>query len=155
MTYTELVVVAVLAALALDLLVLRTGLVRRRAFWTAYAILAGFQLLVNGTLTGLRIVRYDPGAITGLRIAFAPVEDLGFGFALILLTLSLWVRAGRGTRTGGSVPPLQDGSEQRPGGQPGRDHRGDVDEGLQAGPHRPGEQGEPDRDGGHQVDPAR
>ena len=95
MSYTELVIVAVLAALALDLLVLRTGLVRRRAFWTAYAILAGFQLLVNGTLTGLRIVRYDPAAITGLRIAYAPVEDLGFGFALILLTLSLWVRAGR------------------------------------------------------------
>ena len=98
MSYTELVIVAVLAALALDLLVLRTGLVRRRAFWTAYAILAGFQLLVNGTLTGLRIVRYDPAAITGLRIAYAPVEDLGFGFALILLTLSLWVRAGRAAR---------------------------------------------------------
>jgi lycopene cyclase domain-containing protein len=94
-TYTGLVVVAMLAALALDLLVLRTTLVRRRAFWTAYAILAGGQLLVNGTLTGLRVVRYDPGTILGLRIAFAPVEDLGFGFALILLTLSLWVRAGR------------------------------------------------------------
>lgn len=95
MSYTELVVIAVLAALALDLLVLRTRLVRRRAFWTAYAILAGFQLLVNGTLTGLRVVRYDPSTIIGLRLAYAPVEDLGFGFALILLTLSLWVRAGR------------------------------------------------------------
>ena len=52
-----------LGALAVDLLVLRTGLVRRRAFWTAYAILFGFQLLVNGVLTGLRVVRYDPAAI--------------------------------------------------------------------------------------------
>ena len=95
MTYTALVILAVLAALALDLLVLRTTLVRRRAFWTAYAILAGCQLVVNGTLTGLRVVRYDPDTILGLRIAYAPVEDLGFGFALILLTLSLWVRAGR------------------------------------------------------------
>jgi len=94
-TYTGLVVLAILAALALDLLVLRTTLVRRRAFWAAYAILAGGQLLVNGTLTGLRVVRYDPDAILGLRVAYAPVEDLGFGFALILLTLSLWVRAGR------------------------------------------------------------
>jgi lycopene cyclase domain-containing protein len=94
-TYTGLVVLAILAALALDLLVLRTTLVRRRAFWAAYAILAGGQLLVNGTLTGLRVVRYDPDTILGLRIAYAPVEDLGFGFALILLTLSLWVRAGR------------------------------------------------------------
>lgn len=95
MTYTELVVGAVLAALALDVFLLRTALVRRRAFWVSYAILAGFQLLVNGTLTGLRVVRYDPDAIIGLRVAFAPVEDLGFGFALILLTLSCWVRAGR------------------------------------------------------------
>lgn len=95
MTYTELVVGAVLATLALDVFVLRTVLVRRRAFWVAYAILAGFQLLVNGTLTGLRVVRYDPATIVGLRVAFAPVEDLGFGFALILLTLSCWVRAGR------------------------------------------------------------
>jgi len=94
-TYTGLVVLAILAALALDLLVLRTTLVRRRAFWAAYAILAGGQLLVNGTLTGLRVVHYDPDTILGLRIAYAPVEDLGFGFALILLTLSLWVRAGR------------------------------------------------------------
>ena len=95
MSYTGLVVLAILAALALDLLVLRTTLVRRRAFWAAYAILAAGQLLVNGTLTGLRVVRYDPDTILGLRIAYAPVEDLGFGFALILLTLSLWVRAGR------------------------------------------------------------
>ncbi len=97
MSYTELVVIAVLAALALDLFVLRTALVRRRAFWLAYAILAGFQLLVNGTLTGLRVVRYDPATIVGLRLAYAPIEDLGFGFALILLTLCLWVRAGRRT----------------------------------------------------------
>jgi lycopene cyclase domain-containing protein len=95
MTYTELAIIAVLAALALDLFLLRTRLVCRRAFWTSYAILAGFQLLVNGTLTGLRVVRYDPRAILGLRLAWAPVEDLGFGFALILLTLTCWVRAGR------------------------------------------------------------
>ena len=68
---------------------------RRKAFWASYAILFGFQLLVNGVLTGLRIVRYDPDAILGLRLAYAPVEDLGFGFALILLTLSCWVALGR------------------------------------------------------------
>jgi lycopene cyclase domain-containing protein len=95
MTYTELAIIAVLAALALDLVLLGTRLVCRRAFWTAYLILAGFQLLVNGTLTGLRVVRYDPQTILGLRLAWAPVEDLGFGFALILLTLTCWVRAGR------------------------------------------------------------
>ena len=46
--------------------------------------------MVNGILTGLRIVRYDPGTILGLRIVYAPVEDIAFGFALITVTLSSW-----------------------------------------------------------------
>ena len=91
MSYSWLSLLAILAAIACDVLALKTFLLRRKAFWTAYAILFVFQLLVNGLLTGLRIVRYDPGAITGLRLAYAPIEDLGFGFALILLTLSCWV----------------------------------------------------------------
>jgi len=94
-TYTWLVAGALLGAAACDLVLLRTRLLRRRAFWVSYAILFGFQLLVNGVLTGLRVVQYDPATILGLRLAYAPVEDLGFGFALILLTLSCWVALGR------------------------------------------------------------
>lgn len=95
MTYTVAVLIAVAVAVAVDLLVLRTRLLARKAFWTAYAIVLFFQLIVNGVLTGLKIVRYDPATIIGWRIAYAPVEDVLFGFALVLLTLSLWVRAGR------------------------------------------------------------
>jgi lycopene cyclase domain-containing protein len=78
-----------------DLLVLRTRLVTRVVFWATYPIIIAFQLLSNGILTGRRIVIYDPEAILGLRIAYAPVEDLLFGFAMILLTLSVWVWLGR------------------------------------------------------------
>jgi lycopene cyclase domain-containing protein len=88
-------VLGVCGAAAVDLVVLRTALLGRRAFWTAYAIVLSFQLVVNGLLTGLQIVRYDPSAILGWRIAYAPVEDLLFGFALALTTLSLWVWLGR------------------------------------------------------------
>ena len=91
MSYTWLVVGALLGTAACDLVLLRTGLLRRKAFWVSYAIMVGFQLLVNGLLTGLGVVRYDPDAIIGLRLAYAPVEGLGFGFALILLTLSCCV----------------------------------------------------------------
>jgi lycopene cyclase domain-containing protein len=98
-TYSWLVAVAISLTATVDLLVLRTFLLRRKAFWTAYAIMFGFQLLFNGILTGFRIVQYRPAAIVGWRIAYAPVEDLGFGFALILLTLSCWVALGRGQRT--------------------------------------------------------
>jgi lycopene cyclase domain-containing protein len=95
MNYTVSVLLGVLAAGALDLFVLRTRLLRRRAFWTAYGIVLFFQLIVNGLLTGLDIVRYDPSTTLGWRVAHAPVEDLAFGFAMVLATLSLWVWSGR------------------------------------------------------------
>jgi hypothetical protein len=50
-----------------------------------------FQLIVNGVLTGMQIVRYNPNTIIGWRFGFAPVEDLAFGFSLITFTLSWWV----------------------------------------------------------------
>ncbi|MDT4938385.1 MAG: hypothetical protein QOG80_2056 [Pseudonocardiales bacterium] len=74
---------------------LRTRLLGRRAFWTTYAIVLGFQLVVNGVLTGVRVVRYDPDRIIGWRFVYAPVEDLLFGFAMVLTTLSIWVWLGR------------------------------------------------------------
>ena len=109
MTYTQLAVLGVVVVVVLDLAVLRTRLLRRRVFWTSYAIVVFFQLVTNGVLTGLRIVRYDGAAIVGSstpvdaappflgdgRIAFAPFEDLLFGFALVLLTQCLWVWLGR------------------------------------------------------------
>jgi lycopene cyclase domain-containing protein len=104
MTYTAAAVVGVVASLALDVAVLRTSLVRRKAFWTAYLIVLGFQLVVNGVLTGTHRVTYSPGAILGGRstpfigdgrVVFAPVEDLLFGFALVVQTLAWWVWWGR------------------------------------------------------------
>jgi lycopene cyclase domain-containing protein len=95
-SYSLAAVLGVVGAVIVDLAVLRTRLVGRKAFWTAYAIVLVFQLVVNGLLTGLDIVRYDRSTIVGLRIAWAPVEDLLFGFALVTVTLSLWVAAGRG-----------------------------------------------------------
>jgi lycopene cyclase domain-containing protein len=94
-TYTAAALLGVAGAVLVDLLVLRTRLVRRVAFWATYPIVFVFQLLSNGILTGRHIVIYDPRAIIGLRIAYAPVEDLFFGFALVLLTLSTWVWLGR------------------------------------------------------------
>ena len=104
MTYTELCVVALVASLVLDLFVLRTRLVMRRAFWVSYAIIIGFQLLTNGWLTGRRIVTYNADVVIGGaepvllgsgRLFYAPVEDLAFGFALVLQTLAWWVFWGR------------------------------------------------------------
>lgn len=95
MSYTALAIVGVFVAAAADLAILRTNMLLRKAFWTAYAIMLFFQLIVNGVLTGVPIVRYDARTIIGARIAYAPVEDVLFGFALVLLTLSCWVWLGR------------------------------------------------------------
>ncbi len=95
MTYTAAALLGVAAAVVLDLAVLRTRLLTRAVFWATYPIIIVFQLISNGILTGRDIVRYDPAAIIGLRIVYAPVEDLLFGFALVLSTLSLWVWHGR------------------------------------------------------------
>jgi lycopene cyclase domain-containing protein len=94
-SYTSLAVAGVVGAVLLDVLVLRTRLVGRRVFWTAYAIVLVFQLLTNGWLTGRDIVRYDDSAILGWHVVFAPVEDLLFGFSLVLQTLTWWVWWGR------------------------------------------------------------
>jgi len=94
-SYTGAALLGVAGALAVDLALLRTRLVTRAVFWATYPIVVVFQLLSNGVLTGRRIVVYDPAAIIGWRIAYAPVEDLLFGFAMVLLTLSIWIWLGR------------------------------------------------------------
>jgi lycopene cyclase domain-containing protein len=98
-TYSQLAVTAVVLVLAVDLLVLRTRMVTRRVFWVAYAIVVVFQLLMNGVLTGLDVVVYSRDAIWGPRIAYAPVEDLLFGFALVTLTLATWAAVNRRANT--------------------------------------------------------
>ena len=95
MSYTVAAVLGVVGAVLLDLVVLGTRLVLGRVFWATYPIVLAGQLISNGVLTGRRIVRYDPHAIVGLRVAYAPVEDLAFGFALVLTALAIWVRLGR------------------------------------------------------------
>lgn len=109
MTYTAIAIVTALAVLIVDGVVLRTRMVARAEFWIAYAIMIGFQFLTNAILTGTRTVRYADDTIVGVgndvveqppligdgRLFFAPVEDIAFGFALVLLTLSLWQFWGR------------------------------------------------------------
>jgi lycopene cyclase domain-containing protein len=104
MTYTQIAVAMIVATVVLDMWVLRTRLLTRKAFWTAYAIVVFFQLLTNGVLTGFNIVRYDGDVIIGSdtpvligdgRLFFAPIEDLMFGFSLVVQSMAWWVFWGR------------------------------------------------------------
>ena len=104
MSYTVAAALGVAAALVLDLAILRTRLVAGRVFWCLYPIIVGFQLASNGILTGRGVVLYNPDAILGVRLVHAPVEDLAFGFALVLASLSVWVRLGRSRGRGDRRP---------------------------------------------------
>ena len=95
MVYTDIAIVALIASIIADRFLIKSKLLTRKVFWTSYAIILFFQLLTNWWLTSRNIVMYNPEAIIGLRIASAPVEDLFFGFALVLLVMNLWVFWGK------------------------------------------------------------
>ena len=95
MVYTDIAVLAFLFSVIFDLFIIKARLLRRAVFWTSYAIILPFQLITNWWLTSRNIVMYSPEAIIGVRIASAPVEDLFFGFALILCVMNMWIFWGR------------------------------------------------------------
>ena len=95
MTYTELAILSVLLVILIDRYLLKTLLLEKKAFWTAYAIIVFFQLITNWWLTSRNILSYSEEAIVGWRIAAAPAEDLLFGFSMVTLTMSLWIFWGR------------------------------------------------------------
>ena len=98
--YTVLAVLFVIGTVLAEVFWLRTGIFRRAQYWIAMVIVYCFHVLVDGWLTKLSapIVIYDEGQITGVRVPWdIPVEDYLFGFAMITLTLILWVRLGQRT----------------------------------------------------------
>ena len=95
MNYTGIALTAFLFSILFDLYIIKSRLLTRAVFWTSYMIIVFFQLITNWWLTSREIVMYDPDAIIGLRIASAPVEDLFFGFALVLSVTSLWIYWGK------------------------------------------------------------
>ena len=99
--YTLATIVAVLVVVAVELLWARTGIFRTAQFWLTMAIVFFFQVLVDGWLTRLAdpIVRYSPAQFAGVRFPFdIPIEDFGFGFALVTGSIIAWQLAGRRER---------------------------------------------------------
>jgi lycopene cyclase domain-containing protein len=98
-SYTVLAFTSVAVALLLEWKVIRSGILKTSSFYLAYLIILIFQLLTNGYLTSNEIVQYNEETIIGLRLAFAPLEDLLFGFSLVMLTMAVWVRLGANDRS--------------------------------------------------------
>jgi lycopene cyclase domain-containing protein len=93
--YTLLTVLAVVAVIAAELIYFKTGIFRTAQYWWTMLIIFAFQILVDGWLTKLSapIVIYNPDEILGLRVPWdIPIEDFGFGFAMVTLAILLWRR---------------------------------------------------------------
>jgi lycopene cyclase domain-containing protein len=93
--------VAAAVVVGVEVLWLRTGLLRRPAYAVTMLIMFVGQVVVDGWLTKLSapIVLYDEERTTGVRFPWdIPIEDFLFGFALLTLVLLLWERAGAKAR---------------------------------------------------------
>lgn len=90
LTYTQITVYALIITIFFDMFVTRNSLLSTLRFWLSYAIIFPFQLITNWWLTSREIVIYNSDAIIGLRLAGAPIEDLIFGFAMILAVMTTW-----------------------------------------------------------------
>ena len=95
MTYTQIALFSIALAVLSDGFITRSRMLMRKSFWTSYAIILPFQLVTNWWLTSRDIVMYNSDAIIGFRIASAPLEDLLFGFALVLGILQMWSFTGK------------------------------------------------------------
>lgn len=96
--YTAATLAAVVLVVLVEVLWARTGIFRSLQYWLSMAIVFFFQALVDGRLTLLPdpVVSYAPEQMTGVRFPFdIPVEDFGFGFALVTATIMLWRLSGR------------------------------------------------------------
>ncbi len=96
--YTVLTLIGMIAVVLLELLWARTGIFRSLQYWLAMLIVFGFQVLVDGWLTKLSapIVLYDRAEFSGVRFPWdIPIEDFGFGFAMVTLAIILWKLAER------------------------------------------------------------
>lgn len=99
--YTLLTVLGIVLVVLLELTWARTGIFRTGRYWIAMGIVFAFQILVDGWLTKLSnpVVLYNPDEFAGLRFPWdIPLEDFGFGFAMVTLTMMLWLRAGKRER---------------------------------------------------------
>jgi len=96
--YTLATLVAVAVVVIIEVVWARTGIFATAQYWISMAIVFAFQILVDGWLTKLSdpIVLYDRAQFSGIRFPFdIPVEDFGFGFALVTSVIITWKLAGR------------------------------------------------------------
>ena len=91
-------ILAAAAVVLLELRVLRTGVLREKAYWIAMAIVFAFQIPVDGWMTKLSapIVIYNPEVLSGWRWPLdIPTEEFVYAWAMLTLAIVVWEHLGR------------------------------------------------------------
>ncbi len=70
--------------------ILKTAILKRFLTFIFLLISTGLMLIFNGYLTARPVVLYDTSYQLDWRIITIPLEDFGYGYALLLLTLILY-----------------------------------------------------------------
>ncbi|NUM74608.1 lycopene cyclase domain-containing protein [candidate division KSB1 bacterium] len=89
--YTALVLLFLGLAASLDYF-LQTRLFLRKRILLYFAATIGMNLICNSYLTARPVVLYEERYQLGMRLGTIPLEDFGYGFALISLTVILYER---------------------------------------------------------------
>lgn len=95
--YPTLALLAAGGVLLLELVVLRTGLLREPAYWISMAICFAFMIPVDGWLTkqSAPIVVYRPEDTSGIMpIWDIPLEEYAYAWAMLTGVMLAWDRLG-------------------------------------------------------------
>ena len=90
-------VLAAGAVVAAELVWLRTGVFRQRAYWVSLVVVFAFMIPVDGWMSKVPdpIVIYRPDVLSGVRFPIdIPLEEFVYAFAMVTLAIVLWERAG-------------------------------------------------------------
>lgn len=94
--YTTATIITILVVICIELFWFKTGIFTKSQYWLSLAIMFSFQILIDGWLTKLSdpIVIYNVDTMSGIRFPWdIPVEDFGFGFAMLTLTILIWKKS--------------------------------------------------------------
>lgn len=102
----------ILSLLVLTVIAIATWPLLRRLRWrplllTAAALLA-LTVVFDNIIVGVGLVDYDESLIWGVRMPIAPIEDLAYAVAAVMLVPAVWELLGRRDRRG---LPAEDGAE--------------------------------------------
>lgn len=94
--YTLSVLIGLILTLFIDYYVLKTRLIKNKKWWLYVGVLFLLHTIVDNYLNGrwwmdsYIVGPYKEGTYSGINIIETPLENYGFGFAMMLLVISIF-----------------------------------------------------------------